>query len=256
MPRDGKLTLTGGSDFYRSDRADTEASIVSDLEAREAKTPSHGFPLDIDTAAKMFRSGLIAIDQNRTVLFSTHQAAKVIEADEAVGTRKGLLVIERSSIHRTFEASLRRAVEMFLDGTLPETFDFLGIPDRTGDVRYAIKIVTVTRREGMVQILLSLVDFTDNRTPCRATFASVFRLSDREAELAELFSQGFGLEEISTRMGVALNTTRVHLRSVFQKTSCSGQLALLRTLSRLTAGLMLEDMIHSNSIIDTLTRFF
>ena len=256
MPRDGKLTLVGGGDFFKSDKTDTARSLVGDLDTRTPDSAASGFPLDFDTAAKMFRSGLIAIDQNRVVLFSTPQATKVIEADEAVGLRKGMLAIERSSIQRTFEASLRKAVDLFLDNNLPETFDFLGIPDRTGDVRYAIKIVTVTQREGMVQILLSLVDFTDNRTPCRATFASVFRLSDREAELAELFSQGFGLEEISTRMGVALNTTRVHLRSVFQKTSCSGQLALLRTLSRLTAGLVLEDMIRSNSLIDTLSCFF
>ena len=256
MPRDGKLTLVSSGDFFKSEKPDTAGSLVSDFDTRYPESGASGFPLDVDTAAKMFRSGLIAIDQNRVVLFSTPQASKVIEADEAVGLRKGMLCIERSSIQRTFEANLRKAVELFLDDAMPDTFDFLGIPDRTGDVRYAIKIVTVTRREGMVQILLSLVDFTDNRTPCRATFASVFRLSDREAELAELFSQGFGLEEISTRMGVALNTTRVHLRSVFQKTSCSGQLALLRTLSRLTAGLVLEDMIRANNVIEAVSSFF
>lgn len=256
MPRDGKLTLVGGADFSRSDKSNIAGSLLGETQSRYPDAPEHTFPLDFDTAANMFRTGLIAIDQNRAVLFATPQAAKVIDADEAIGLRKGLLAIERSSIQRTFETNLRKAVDHFLADTPPETFEFLGIPDRTGDVRYAIKILAITRREGAVQILLSLVDFTDHRAPCRSTFASVFRLSDREAELAELFSQGFGLEEISSRMGVALNTTRVHLRSVFQKTSCSGQLALLRTLSRLTAGLVLEDMIRSNGVMEMASYFF
>jgi DNA-binding CsgD family transcriptional regulator len=80
-----------------------------------------------------------------------------------------------------------------------------------------------------------VVDFNDRSGPSRSTVSTVFRLSAREAELAELFSQGLGLEAIAETMGIALNTARVHLRNIFQKTSCSTQLELFRRLTRLTA---------------------
>jgi DNA-binding CsgD family transcriptional regulator len=168
------------------------------------------------------------------VLFSNQQAVEILEAGSGISLRKGALFIERTSIQRTFEALIKRCVETHDDNVAHDRpVEYFGVPDRTGAVRYAINVVTIATRNGLVEILLGLVDLFDARGPSRETFAAVFRLSEREAELAELFSKGLNLEEISERMGVVLNTTRVHLRSEFNKTNCSGQLALMRALSRL-----------------------
>jgi DNA-binding CsgD family transcriptional regulator len=234
MPRDIKVAGDGES---RASESATLYQLVPTSNIPGASEPhflSHHFPLDFDKAGRMFRRGLVAIDPKGSVLFSNQQATEILEAGSGISLRKGSLFIERTSIQRTFEALIRRCVETQDDKVAHDRpVEYLGVPDRTGEVRYAITVVTIATRNGLVEILLGLVDLFDGRGPSRKTFAAVFRLSEREAELAELFSKGLGLEEISERMGVALNTTRVHLRSVFKKTNCSGQLALLRALSRL-----------------------
>lgn len=252
MPRDGKLTTTRDADAYPPTGSYRLIPGVAGLNTMAPESEPNDFPLDFDTASKMFRSGLVTIDQNRIVLLTNRKAAEILDGSEAVALRKGALFIERASVQRTFEAMVRSTVEAHEAGSAPVSSEFVGIPDRTGDVRYAIKIVTVKQRHDRIEILLALIDFVDQHAPTRSTVAAVFRLSDREAELAVLFSLGCGLEEISTRMGVALNTTRVHLRSVFQKTNCSGQLALLRTLTRLTGAFLLNHLARNQLASDAL----
>ncbi len=233
MPHDIMLATEGESFASGSPKQYRLVPTSNIPGAPEPQSHLHHFPLDFDKAGRMFRSGLVAIDQSGTVLFTNQQAAEIVESGGGITLRKGALFIERTSIQRTFEALIKRCVETHDDSTTDRPVEYLGVPDKTGEVRYAITVVAIATRGGLIEILLGLVDLFDDRGPSRETFSAVFRLSEREAELAELFSKGLRLEEISERMGVALNTTRVHLRSVFHKTNCSGQLALLRALSRL-----------------------
>ena len=62
-------------------------------------------------------------------------------------------------------------------------------------------------------MLLSVVNFVDGN----GSSLSTCNLSRREAELAELFSKGLGLEAMSGQMGITLNTARVHLRAVLRR---------------------------------------
>jgi DNA-binding CsgD family transcriptional regulator len=61
----------------------------------------------------------------------------------------------------------------------------------------------------------------------------VFTLSEREAELAELFASGLRVDAIAGRMRISVNTARVHLRNVFAKTGCTSQIELARTFAHM-----------------------
>ncbi len=187
--------------------------------------------VDNDVADRIFRAGVLVINEKGEIRFQNRQATAMLDGEGVIGVRNGRLLIDRASVQRSFEAMVQRALAAHAKGE--RLSEILGVPDRSGVVRYALRAMAVSKREGRTEILLSVVDFIDNHGPSRDTFSAVFRLSDREAELAELFSKGFCLEEIAALMGVALNTARVHLRRIFLKTNCSGQIALMRLLSRL-----------------------
>lgn len=58
----------------------------------------------------------------------------------------------------------------------------------------------------------------------------VFKLTNREAQLAALLAEGTGLREIRTQMNITENTVKKHLAQVFQKTHVNTQAALIRLL--------------------------
>jgi DNA-binding CsgD family transcriptional regulator len=205
------------------------------LDQSSSTSREYDFPLDLDAVGRMSRSGLVVLDERGLVLFANQQAKDVFADSCGLGLRNGCLFIDRASVQRSLAEMIARTVARITEGLLDDSAPaFLGVPDRSGAVRYALKIIAAARRGARIEILLSVVDFVDSKGSSRSTCMSVFNLSEREAELAELFSKGFRLEAIADQMGIALNTARVHLRAVFMKTNCSGQLELLRMLTRLT----------------------
>jgi DNA-binding CsgD family transcriptional regulator len=195
---------------------------------------SSKFDLQSDVARKLFRSGLLVLDAHRNVMCENANATAILAGAEVLRIANGCLVIEKAHIQRGLDEQLRRVAaavteEMFDPGEI----SFIGVPDRTGAVRYALKVIGAAKRDQGPEILVAVVDLAERTGPSRRAFTAVFGLSEREAELAELFALGWRLEEISKKMNVALNTVRVHLRSIFSKTNCTGQLELMRVLSRL-----------------------
>ena len=172
MPLDGRLMMMMDANAYKSAIGSEAVKISHDLGSPPPGSATDDFPVDFDTAGKMLGSGLIAIDPDRLILIANRQATEVLQANEALGLRKGALFIERASIHRTFEAMLKTAVEAHAEGSPPPPSNFLGIPGRSGDIRYAIKIVIVTQRRDRTEILLALIDFFDNQATSRSTVAS------------------------------------------------------------------------------------
>jgi DNA-binding CsgD family transcriptional regulator len=59
-------------------------------------------------------------------------------------------------------------------------------------------------------------------------FQSVFSLTARETQIARLLVDGHSVESLSEQMEISQNTTRVHLKSIFSKTSTSRQSELIR----------------------------
>lgn len=201
--------------------------------------PAIRFDLDLDMAAQVFRSGFLILDPRRFVLSRNRNADDILEERNVLKIANGYLVIEKAYIQRAVDEQLKRIAASVAAGTFdPAHFTFIGVPDRNGAVRYALKAVTAVERGRGLEILMAVVDLADKTGPTRSTFSAVFGLSEREAELAELFSRGWRLEQISVQMNVALNTARVHLRNIFAKTNCSGQLELMRMLSRLSGVLL------------------
>ncbi len=195
----------------------------------------HNFDLDFETAGRLFRSGLLVVDHTRRVLATNQIAAELLQDSEGLSLINGCLSIEKAYVQRSFGFLLVQLRAAAGPGRfVPAQCALIGVPDRKGAVRYALKVMAAELGPQRAEFLLAIIDLADRAGPSREAFSAVFRLSEREAELAELFSRGFRLEQIASMMGVSLNTARVHLRNVFAKTNCAGQSELMRMFTRLT----------------------
>jgi DNA-binding NarL/FixJ family response regulator len=65
----------------------------------------------------------------------------------------------------------------------------------------------------------------------REAFARRYKLSRREAEVAELVLRGYGNPEIAAALGIAQTTTKRHLTRIFRKTGVRSRTRLVNRLA-------------------------
>jgi DNA-binding CsgD family transcriptional regulator len=175
--------------------------------------------------------GLIIADRHLEILYASQRAIRVFASGAGLSCKKGMLFTERASLDR----SLRHLVAHALSGDdkLAGEPAVLGIPDKDGMLRCVLRITAAG--EGLAEpvAVIAVSDLSSCSSVRRGSVGRLFCLSDREAELAELFAIGCSLQEIALHMHVSINTARVHLQSVFHKTGCSSQVELARKIAAL-----------------------
>ena len=172
--------------------------------------------------------GLFVVDGQQKILFATQHGWVLLSTDCGLKLRADEIHIERANVDRALSELVRQAAR----GEAGSGTKIIGVPDRRGRTRLAVRLVPFPLEKSGVA-LLAVMDMLGSVQIMRTKAASIFGLSEREAELAELFSQGLRVQEIAVRMGVAVNTARVHLRNVFTKTGANSQIELARIFTML-----------------------
>jgi DNA-binding CsgD family transcriptional regulator len=198
-------------------------------------------PLDVTGAAPSSLSaealqqcipwGILTVDQQRRIVFANPRGRAFLDARSGLEERSGRIHVERANIDRCLGELVQRAVAASPTAIFVE--ETLGVPDRQGHTRYAVKVVRCRMDQGEAAALLIITDLLSSVHVSRAAVTKVFHLSEREAELAELFASGLRIDAIAPRMGISVNTARVHLRNVFVKTGCASQIELARTFAHM-----------------------
>jgi DNA-binding CsgD family transcriptional regulator len=84
--------------------------------------------------------------------------------------------------------------------------------------------------------VLTITDLDEPPAPGKETLRAAFGLTAAEARLASRIAVGQGLGNAANALGIARETARSQLKSVFAKTGTSRQAELVALLSRLPAG--------------------
>ena len=186
--------------------------------------------------------GLMVVDKDGQIIFASRRARALLNDGSALSAVSGALRVERACVDRRLRELIRLAAgcdipavqDSMPQDSLPQgsMLNVIGIPDRNGRTRYAIRMLPFLCKEEEL-VLIAIVDLMVRLQIKASAAATIFQLSGREAEFAELFSAGLRINEIADQMHVAINTARVHLRNVFQKTGCCNQIELARTFALL-----------------------
>jgi len=81
--------------------------------------------------------------------------------------------------------------------------------------------------------VIHLHDLAAASLPSKVSLAAMFGLSEREADLAVELVRCASLADAAANAGMALNTARNHLRSIFRKSGATNQAEAIQLFSRL-----------------------
>jgi len=176
--------------------------------------------------------GIAVVDAAKGILFANKQARAIFEAEAGITEQGGRLRCERTSVNRSLELLMRWA-ESAGDREPPGGANTSGVPDRTGRTRYAVKVLPCGYNDGQCAALVVISDLFSEPDIHHASVARLFQLTRREADLAELMASGLRIDTAAELMGISVNTARIHLRNVFQKTGCASQVELARMFTRM-----------------------
>lgn len=178
--------------------------------------------------------GILIVDKDRRILFANQRARTFLTAHCGIEQRGERVHIERAHANRTLVDLIQKLAAACPGSAGISPGDgVVGIPDREGQPHYMLRAAPCNSASAAPAILLIIADLVSPMHVSRSAVARAFHLSEREAELAELFASGLRLEAIAKRMGIAINTARIHLRSTFMKTGCRNQVELARLLAQM-----------------------
>lgn len=165
------------------------------------------------------------------LLIANLAARRILEADDGLSLRDGLLRLDGAQADGELRQILQDAIGWRERNSLGAGGE-IWVARPSGRRSYLANIVPMNAAEpnsalgdDVAVVLLSVPDADQSAAAER--IRGLCKLTDAEAELIRLMAEGFTLEEISRERGVALSTTRTHLKHVFSKTGTARQAELV-----------------------------
>jgi len=151
----------------------------------------------------------------------------------------GPLIVRRSRVI-TAEPEARANLELAIDKAVraPRRQSLVALRDLTGK-RYLFQIVPVLGRARDVFFATSAVGVLIGRPTLDTSgldmelARELFRLTNREAQIAGLLFAGRSTGEIAAALAVVPETVRFHFRSIFEKTGARGRAEVVALLAQL-----------------------
>lgn len=173
----------------------------------------------------------ITLDENGRVLRSNGAADLMVAADDGILVHRGMLQLRQPELND----KLREIMEKMLDAQRREEVvpsNAIAIPRPSGeaDYEFLIKAIPVdryveTRNSPHLMVLIN--DPANNPAVSMSALMDLYGLTNSEARISVLLSQGKTLDDVSSELGIARNTARAHLRAIYSKTGVTQQSMLV-----------------------------
>lgn len=216
--------------------SETEKNRLAELSKGLSGAVAIARGLGSSTAAGILEA--FQISRTAAVLINRH--GRIFEANEAaqrllvgeIKIAKGQIVVANSpDATGALSGAIRTLLNRHDGGLCPP----IALP-RTGRVPILAHPTKLTRMTNNAladcQALLIFIDPDVGLRPAQASLQLLFRLSEAEARLAVQLASGEPLETVAERLGIAKETSRSQLKSIFAKTGTHRQAALVAMLAK------------------------
>ena len=184
------------------------------------------------TSATSGRSiATITLDENCRVLRSNGAADMMIGADDGILIHRGMLQTRQPELNE----KLRDMMTEMLDAQRREEVvpaQAMAIPRSSGKADYELVVKAIpvdryveTRNSPHLMVLIN--DPANNPIVSMSALMNLYGLTNSEARISVLLSQGKTLDDVSGELGIARNTARAHLRAIYSKTGVTQQSMLV-----------------------------
>ncbi|WP_298744575.1 hypothetical protein [uncultured Brevundimonas sp.] len=181
--------------------------------------------------------GIILLDRTGAVTFANDAARTMLAAGDGLAHGPQGFVADRGPETLRLGRLVRGAIGPALPfadrrgGQMP-------VNRRSGRNPYVLTILPAPRAEVFltrhsIACVIHIQDLAATPLPSREAMAAVFGLSEREADLVIALIRGPGLAQAAGQAGMALNTARNHLQSIFRKSGTASQAEMIQMFGRL-----------------------
>ena len=177
------------------------------------------------------RSGTAAlvVARDGRILYANREAESLLRARNGVAAVAGRFATRGATERTRLAALIASAVDTAAErGTAPG-----GVMAIEREDRLPLTLLVAPfrpAREGFGAAIPAAIVFIrdpERPTPMALTLQGLFGLTPAEAAIAGALAHGKALADIAAGQRITLNTTRVHLKSIFAKTSTSRQAQLV-----------------------------
>lgn len=245
LPDGGEATLCMMRKERETDTLAARARVMRRLAPRIEQASALGYLLEREWATRAALLECLAAKADAVILldlfgrpsFMNDAARRMLAAGDGLKLAGETLQAAR----RPEALALRRLVSQTLAG--------LGGDDARSGGRvlvsrvsrrkpYVVTVMPSPAREAFlaghsIACVIHIQDLATPPSPQAADLGSVFGLTRRESELAADLARAAQLDVAAARCGMAVNTARNHLQSIFAKTDTSGQAELVQLLGRI-----------------------
>lgn len=182
--------------------------------------------------------GAFDISDKAAALLNRH--AKVVQHNAAaegifgddIYIRNGKLKCRDLTSERALESTIRNALDWPVHVERPVVIRRADGPP---------VIVHVVAAKGLArdvlasaQLVVVFTDLSSSKVPSDIALQEIFALSAAESRVARRLASGMTTRQISTDLGIAYETVRQHVKSIFYKTATRSQSSLVSVLQRLS----------------------
>ncbi len=182
------------------------------------------------------KRGIFTLDRKGNILSLNLRARKILALNDGLAIRDGALVALRASENRKMQLNIASSLRTCRGDDIAAG-GVLSLPRPSGRHPYIVQIIPYVhaRRpvpDNMPGVVVFVTDPEQMYESDVSILAQLFKLTPREALLADTLSTGRSLMEAAEQMQISYNTARTHLRNIFHKTDTHSQRELLRLLSQ------------------------
>jgi len=232
---EARLRLTrgsGGEPFSIAERARLELVIPhvrQAVEIYQRLETSRSEEAVIAGAVERFAVGTVILDHSHKVLKMNRFAASILSEQDGVSLSGGRVVFADAKTDADYRALLKAVVK-----GEPEDLELrVARPSGRPDISVVARPVSIPdfMHTGSAPAIALLLSDPGSRTLVTPqSLRNVLDLTPAEAAIAASLANGMSVSDTAAHLGVALNTVRTHLRSIFSKTGVSRQSQLVHLI--------------------------
>lgn len=234
---EARLRLTrrpGEPEFDDQARARVEALLPhlrQTLELHGRLASSESEHLLLADAVEQFAVGTILLDHRLNVIRLNEVAAAILAEADGIRLAGQSLAFDSAATAREFRTAARAAISPPDNERRP----ILGVSRPSGRRQLAL-VVRAVMLPGFMQtgqapaVAVFLTDPNRHRVVHAEAVRQLFSCTPAEAEIAAALANGLSVNDIADRSGVARNTVRAHVRSIFSKLGLSRQSQLIHLI--------------------------
>ena len=181
--------------------------------------------------------GVVLLDRTGAPTFMNDPAQRILAACDGLAFTEGAFVTRRGPETRGLQRMVRDAIAAS-EGSGDRPGGEILVSRPSGLHPYVLRVMSAPPTERFlagqsIACVIHLRDLAAVRLPSAASLSAVFGLTEREADLAIELVRSASLQSAAGNAGMAVNTARNHLQSIFRKCNASSQAEAVQLFSRL-----------------------